>query len=148
MGPSETAQAYLNLLGIEIEAWPPPQIPERAPWPQSSYHEPSVKMGEAMIQARMNMKYWAAYVKDTPHIAKNLFCVDEAQWIAEAKNLRQRADKFKKEHPGQMVFPQPAYLTAQEVMARRRSSRYSKMWSKDGWLKTEARVAAHLSTKE
>lgn len=150
LGPSETAQAYLNLLGIKIEFWPPP--------PMSFGRQPGVLVevtGEALIKARANLKYWYATVEDTPHISKQLFCTCEEQWIAEAKSLRQRADKFKKEYPGQMVFPHG--VRTGRISAKQLAQSYGKsvtnwpsketlkkMWLGVDLAKTEARVTAHM----
>jgi hypothetical protein len=136
LGPSETATAYLNLLGVEIEMYPP----VTGVWPPLDLKN----QGETMLKARMNMKYWHARVIDTPHITKNLFCVDEAQWIAEIKALRQKADKFKREH-GRAMFIPGTQMTATEVRHRYNKSypNIQKLW-KMNFAQAEARIVGHM----
>lgn len=158
LGPSDTAQAYMNLLGIEIEVYPPVAQYINIPGHDAvGFYEDKLArqklLGDAMIKARMNVKSWRAVVKDTPHITKNLYCTCDEQWIAEVKLLRMRADKFKKEHANHVVFPSVFQnLTASYGASQtgrwsscKSSAQLATLLRYATDLKTEARVAAHLT---
>jgi hypothetical protein len=179
LGPSDTARAWLKLLGVEITPW--------APGDQNNFRtgvdhfavdhsiQPTPPSpGEWMLRIRMNMRAWHAQVIDARHVSKMLYCTCDEQWISEAKSLRAAADKWKKEHPNQMVFLHGARTGRWSANAAalaagygagphtfRRSgksdiykhlARYAerdtdamkKLWLGADFAKTELRVASHI----
>lgn len=106
-GPSDTAQAWLTLMGIEITKWPV------APMPTDADGKPDMA---ALAAAVNKFKAWHATVKDTPHITKMLYCTCDEQWIREVKLLRSKAEAWKHQHPGQMVFPHGLYRSQNWTM--------------------------------
>lgn len=107
-GPSDTAQAWLTLMGIEITKWPAPRFPSRGV-------DGKIDMTD-LENAVGKFKAWHGVVKDTPHITKMLYCTCDEQWIREAKLLRSKAEAWKHQHPGQMVFPHGLYRSQNWTM--------------------------------
>jgi hypothetical protein len=160
LGPSDAARAMLTLLGIEITPWPARREPIKPD------DDPFVAPPDP-LRTRAEIKAWLATVADTPHIAKLLYCTCDEHWIAEAKMLKLRADKYRAEHPNTVLLPHgwgnhDAFLgplvkgvhygkkTQPEIQREmwRRMGRYAigdmrRFFGAD-FAKTEARIAGHI----
>lgn len=162
-GPSDNANAWLTLMGVEISKWPVAQ-PIYTNYP--GHGDRKIDL-QATLHAAEYCKAWFAHVKDTPHITKLLYCTCDEQWIHEAKELRTRADAWNKAHPGQMVFPpwvrtgriSAAALAAGysaglnvnivQKTAAEIHDQYREAWGRMTFEQIEARVAAaHLSKEK
>lgn len=99
LGPSEHVCAFLKLIGIDVQPYPTRYEKSEA----SDYG--TVPRKRDVLQTLLQMKAWHAKVIESPHITKLIYAVCDEQWLAEAKMLRIRADKYKADNPNTVLLP-------------------------------------------
>lgn len=144
LGPSEHVYAFLKLLGIEVQPYPTRYEKSEA----ADYG--MLPRKRDVLQTLLQIKAWHARVIESPHITKLIYAACDEQWVAEAKMLRIRADKYKADNPNTVLLPhglepwptdplvrgrhygkakrRDPYRSAWYAMQRYNASEFKKLW--------------------